>query len=150
MLEKEYIIDTIDYSTLEEYGYDSSRVSDEMMEKIAETLRNTFRECVLVNLPQIADDYGIPKNPNPLYTVSRMYFSLNDERGNSYTTELFRNKEMAVAQLKQWREDELELRRESDSSFEIMIDDDENFRLTWDDDREILCIGVTSTSNPSD
>ena len=70
---KEYVIDTISKETLEEYGYDSSQVSDEMMKKIAEVLRYTFRECVLDNLPQIAEDMDIPKSSNPYYTVSRVY-----------------------------------------------------------------------------
>lgn len=59
---KEYVIDTISKETLEEYGYDSSLVSDDMMKKIAENLRFTFRECVLCCLPQIADDYDISLN----------------------------------------------------------------------------------------
>ena len=59
---KEYIIDTISRETLEEYGYDSSQVSDDLMKKIAETLRYTFRECVLVCLPEVCDDFDIPES----------------------------------------------------------------------------------------
>lgn len=58
---KEYVIDTISKETLEEYGYDSSEVSDEMMMKIAEALRYTFRECVLVCLPEVCDNMEIPE-----------------------------------------------------------------------------------------
>lgn len=58
---KGFVVDTISREDLEYYGYDSSNISDETMKKIAEALRFTFRECVLENLPQVADEYDIPK-----------------------------------------------------------------------------------------
>lgn len=57
---KEFVVDTITSDTLEEYGFDSSNVSDETMRQIASDLKFTFRECVLVELPQIAEYYNIP------------------------------------------------------------------------------------------
>ena len=140
---KEYVIDTISKETLEEYGYDSSQVSDETMKGIAAVLRHTFRECVLVNLPQIAEDYEIPESKRPYFTVSRVYVSLNDEDGNSHDTKLFYNKEKAVDQLKLWRNDEMLLRKESGCGYDIVYDDDDRFRLIWDDGREMLSIGIS-------
>lgn len=139
---KEYVIDTISKETLEEYGYDSSRVGDDVMKKIAENLRFTFRECVLCCLPQIADDYDIPLNKKDIFTVSRVYLSLNDEDGNVHDTKLFKNKEDAIAQLKRWRDDELELRKESEAGYEIIVDNEDRFRMAWDDEREFISIGI--------
>ena len=140
---KEYIIDTISRETLEEYGYDSSQVSDDLMKKIAETLRHTFRECVLVCLPELCDDFDIPEAKQKLYVVSRVYVSLNDEDGNSHDTKLFKNREDAVAQMKRWRNDEMILRKESGCAYEIIVDSDDRFRLSWDDEREMLSIGIS-------
>ena len=140
---KEYVIDTISKETLEEYGYDSSLVSDETMKEISAVLRHTFRECILVNLSQIAADYEIPESKRPYFTVSRVYVSLNDEDGNIYDTKIFYNKEKAVAQLKRWRNDEMILRKESSCAYDVVYDDENRFRLTWDDGREMLCIGVS-------
>lgn len=139
---KEYVIDAITKETLEEYGYDSSKVSDETMKMIAAVLRHTFRDCVLVNLPQIAEEYEIPESKRPCYTVSRLYVSLNDEDGNCHDTRLFYNKEDAVGQLKKWRDDEMLLRRESGRDYELVYDDSDRFRLIWDSGREILSIGI--------
>lgn len=139
---KEYVIDTISKETLEEYGYDSSQVSDEMMKKIAEVLRYTFRECVLDNLPQIAEDMDIPKSSNPYYTVSRVYVSLNDEEGNSHESNLFYRKEDAVAQFERWRNEELKLRKETGCYYYVVVDAKDRFRMSWDDDQEMLSIGI--------
>ena len=140
---KEYIIDTISRETLEEYGYDSSQVSDDLMKEIAETLRHTFRECVLVCLPEVCDDFGIPEAKQKPYVVSRVYVSLNDEDGNSHDTKLFKKREDAVAQMKRWRNDEMILRKESGCAYEIIVDNDDRFRLAWDDEREMLSIGIS-------
>lgn len=140
---KEFIVDSISRETLEQYGYDSSQVSDEIMRKIADTLRFTFRECVLDNLPQIADDYKIPISTNPYFSVNRVYVSLNNEDGNSHETKLFKSKEDALAQLKQWRADELDLRKESATAYEILADQKDSFRMAWDNERELLSIGVS-------
>ena len=139
---KEYIIDTISKETIEEYGYDSSQVSDEMMKNIAALLRHTFRECVLVNLPQIAEDYEIPESQRQCYTVSRMYVSLNDEDGNIHDTILFYNREKAEKQLRRWRNDEMLLRKESGCDYEVVYDDNDRFHLTWDNGRELLVLGI--------
>lgn len=139
---KEFVIDTISKETLEEYGYDSSQVTDETMKMIAGVLRHTFRECVLTHLPQIAEDYEIPESSQPYYTVSRMYVSLNDENGNDHDTKLFKKKEDAISQLKRWRNDEMLLREMSGCGYEVVFDDDDRFRLTWDDGRELLSIGL--------
>lgn len=139
---KDFIVDTISREDLEYYGYDSSNVSDETMKKIAEVLRFTFRECVLENLPQIADEYGIPKNEHPCFTVSRVYVSLNDEDGNTHETKIFKDLEDAVTQLRKWRNDELSLREESGCYYQIKHDTDDKFRVSWDDDREMLSIGI--------
>ena len=139
---KEYVIDTISKATLEEYGYDSAQVSDEIMKKIAETLRYTFRSCVLQCLPEVCDDLDIPQSSKQTYTVSRVYVSLNDEDGNIHDTMLFKNKEDAITQLQQWRNDEICLRRESGCAYEIIVDHDEMFRMTWDNERELLSIGI--------
>ena len=140
---KDFIVDTISTETLEEYGYDSSQVSDDVMKKIAEILRYTFRECVLCCLPQIADDLDIPLNTKTIYTVSRVYVSLNDDDGNSHDTKLFKSREKAVAQFNRWREDELELRKESEAGYEIIVDQEDLFRMAWDDERELLSIGIS-------
>ena len=139
---KEYIIDSISKETLEEFGYDSSRVNDETMKKIAGVLRNTFRECVLVNLPQIAEDYEIPKSTSPYYTVSRVYVSLNDENGNSHDTDFFKNRDDAISQLSHWRSEEMKLRKESECDYQIFADKEDFFRMAWDDQREMLSISV--------
>ena len=140
---KEYIVDTISKETLEEYGYDSSQVSDDNMEKIAAVLRHTFRECVLSNLPQIVEEYEIPKSKHPCYTVCRIYVSLNDEDGNSNDTKLFYNKEKAIKQLERWRKDEMTLRMKSGCDYEVVYDDEDRFRLIWDDGKELLNIGIS-------
>lgn len=87
---KEFIIDKISRDTLEELGYDSSEVSDEMMEKIAEILKHTFRESVLACLPKVCDGLDIPEANQRPFIVSRVYFSLNDEDGNSEDVRLFK------------------------------------------------------------
>mgnify|MGYP007022115011 CR=1 FL=1 len=62
MKEKEYIIDTISSSTLEENGFDSTRVNDEMMIKIASDLGRVFREQVMSEaISEIAGFYNIPE-----------------------------------------------------------------------------------------
>ena len=58
----EFVVDKITRETLEEYGY-SSNVSDEVMKQIASVLRHVFRETILDELPQIAEEYNIPKMP---------------------------------------------------------------------------------------
>lgn len=141
---EEFVIDTFSRLTLEEYGYDSSRVTDEMMKRIAENLRYTFRECVLPNISQIADDYEIPLKRKHAYIVNRRYLSLNDEDGNSNDTLLFYSKKEAQNQLKRWREDEMILRMESSCAYEIKTDEKNTFRLSWDDEKEWLFIGITS------
>ena len=139
---KDFVIDTISRETLEEYGYDSSNVDDETMEKIAETLRYSFRNCVLPCISEVCEGFEIPESKQPMYTVSRIYVSLNDEYGNRHDAKLFRRKEDAMACLKHWRDDELELRNESECGYEIKTDREDNFRLTWDDEREMLSIGI--------
>lgn len=139
---KEYIIDTISKKTLQEYGYYASLVSDEQMEKIAGVLRYTFRDYVLGNLPQIAEEYRIPKSTQTCHVVSRMYISLNEDTGNSHASKIFYNKEEALSQFQKWRNDELDLRKESYADYKIVYDEEERFQLRWDDDRELLSIGI--------
>lgn len=139
---KKYIIDTISKETLQEYGYDASLVSDEQMEVIAGVLRNTFKDWVLENLPHIAEEYEIPESIQTHYVVSRMYISLNEDIGNRNDCKIFYNKEDALSQLQDWRNNELDLRKESDADYEIVYDDEERFQLRWDDDREVLSIGI--------
>lgn len=139
---KDFVVDTISRENLEYYGYDSSNVSDDTMKKIADALQYTFRECVLNNLPQIADEYDIPKNEHPYFTVSRVYVSLSDEDGNTHETKNFKNKEDAVTQLRKWRDEELSLRKESGCYYQIIHDTNDKFRMSWDDDREMLSIGI--------
>lgn len=141
---EEFVIDTISRLTLEEYGYDSSGVTDEMMERIAENLRYTFRECVLPNLSQIADEHEIPLRRKHAYIVNRRYLSLNDEDWNSNDSLLFYSKKKAQNQLKQWREDEMNLRKESACAYEIKTNEKNSFRLSWDDEKEWLFIGITA------
>lgn len=139
---KEYVIDTISKETLEKYGYDSSHVSDETMKKIAELLRNTFRECMLDNLPQIAEGLNIPISSNPHYTASRVYVSLNDEEGNCHETNIFHRKEDAFVQLECWRNEELQLRKKTGCYYNVIVDAKDRFRMSWDDDKEMLSIGI--------
>ena len=77
------------------------------------------------------------------YTANRVYISLNDEDGNSHETKLFKSKEDAFAQLKKWRADELDLRKESAAAYEILTDNKDSFRMAWDNERELLSIGVS-------
>ena len=141
---EEFVIDTISRLTLEEYGYDSSGVTDEMMERIVENLRYTFRECVLPNLSQIADEHVIPLRRKHAYIVNRRYLSLNDEDWNSNDSLLFYSKKKAQNQIKQWREDEMNLRKESACAYEIKTNEKNFFRLSWDDEKEWLFIGITA------
>lgn len=146
---KEFIIDKISRETLEEYGYDSSNVDDDTMKKIAEALRHSFRNCVLPCISEVCDSFDIPESKQPMYSVSRIYISQNDEDGNIQDTKLFKREEEAIAQFKQWRDDELELRKETECAYEIKIDGEDNFRLTWDDEREMLCIGICEIHHPA-
>ena len=146
---KDFIIDTISRETLEEYGYDSSNVDDDTMKKIAETLRYSFRNCVLPCISEVCESFDIPDSKQPMYSVSRIYVSLNDENGNRHDTKLFKGEEEAIAQFKQWRDDELELRKESECAYEIKTDREDNFRLTWDDEREMLSIGICGVHHPA-
>ena len=139
-----YIVDTISRLTLEEYGYDSSRVTDEIMERITEDLRYTFRECVLPDISQIADEYEIPLKRKHSYIVNRRYLSLNDNDGNSNDTLLFYSKKEAQNQLKRWREDEMTLRMESACAYEIKNKEKDSFTLSWDDEKEWLFINIVS------
>ena len=146
---KEFIVDKISRETLEEYGYDSSNVDDETMKKIAEALRLSFRNCVLPCISEVCEGFDIPGTKQPMYAVSRIYVSLNDEDGNMHDTKLFKGKEEAIAQFKQWRDNELELRKESECAYEIKIDREDNFRLTWDDEREMLSVGICGLRHPA-
>ena len=146
---KEFIIDTISRETLEEYGYDSSNVDDETMKKIAEALRYSFRNCILPCISEVCEGFDIPDSKQPIYAVSRIYVSLNDEDGCSHDTKLFKGKEEARAQFKQWRDNELELRKESECAYEIKFDGEDNFRLTWDDEREMLSITLVEFATPA-
>lgn len=146
---KEFIVDKISRETLEEYGYDSSNVDDETMKKIAEALRYSFRNCVLPCISEVCEGLDIPRSRQPIYTVIRTYVSLNDEDCNRHDAKLFKEEEEAIAQFKQWRDNELELRKESECAYEIKIDREDSFRLTWDDEREMLSIGICRVCHPA-
>ncbi len=135
----EFVVDKITRETLEEYGY-SSNVSDEVMKQIASVLRHVFRETILDELPQIAEEYNIPKCPKQSYKVTRTYRSLINETGNRHYSKHFNNQEEAIAQFKRWQDKELSRLIKSGSEYEIENDEADFFKVYWSTKREMMSI----------
>ncbi len=80
------------------------------------------------------------KNKN-IFIVTHVTISSSEPNANGYMdVKAFSDKEKATRQLKTWREDELQLRRERGCPYEIYDDTETKFHCTWDSDLEGIII----------
>lgn len=78
-----------------------------------------------------------------IFIVTHVTISSSEPNANGYIdVKAFSDKEKATEQLKSWREDEIELRRESGCPYEIYDDTETKFHCTWDSDLEGIVISL--------
>ena len=85
-------------------------------------------------------------NNKTVYVVTHITISSSDPAANGYTdVKTFSDKDKATDQLKQWRDDELELRKESECDYQIYDDTPSHFHCTWDSDNEGIILSLHET-----
>lgn len=78
---------------------------------------------------------------NNVYIVMRFYISASDCNSNGHTDfEIFYNKEKARKLFREWRDEELEARRETDCAYEIHTNTEHTFHCSWDNELEMLFV----------
>ncbi|MBO7580322.1 MAG: hypothetical protein J6T38_02225 [Bacteroidaceae bacterium] len=76
-----------------------------------------------------------------VYLVTRFYISASDYHSNAHSDcEVFSEKDEATNLFRIWREEELELRKETGCAYEIYKDTEEIFNCSWDSDLEMMVL----------
>ena len=84
-----------------------------------------------------------------VYVVTRQYLSSKSNGLCSADCKVFRESEMAINTMVEWREEELALRKETGCAYTIHIDSEEEFYCIWDNEEETLSIHYHETGiNP--
>lgn len=78
-----------------------------------------------------------------IFIVTHVTISSSEPNANGYMdVKAFSDRQKATKQLKTWREDELQMRRESGCEYEIYDDTETKFHCTWDSDLERVIISL--------
>ena len=78
-----------------------------------------------------------------IFIVTHVTISSSEPNANGYMdVKAFSDRQKATKQLKTWREDELQMRRERGCAYEIYDDTETKFHCTWDSDLEGIVISL--------
>ena len=85
-------------------------------------------------------------NSKTVYVVTYVTISSSDPAANGYTdAKSYNDKDKAAEQLRRWRDDELELRKESGCYYHVYDDKPSRFHCTWDADNEGVIVSLHET-----
>ena len=82
-------------------------------------------------------------NSTNLFVATHVTISSSEPNANGFVeVRLFKTKKKALEQFKSWRNDELECRKSSGTSYVVYSDTDQKFHCTWDNDNEGVIISI--------
>ena len=83
------------------------------------------------------------KIPTTLFVTTHVTISSSEPNANGFVdAKLFKTKKQAVKQLREWRNEELEYRKTTGTTYAVYSDTDEKFHCTWDSDNEGIIITI--------
>lgn len=83
-------------------------------------------------------------NRDNIFIVTRLYISASDSNSNGHSDcEVFQNRDEASRLFRIWREEELNLRKETGCDYNILTDKNEKFHCSWDSNLEMLIVILT-------
>ena len=73
--------------------------------------------------------------PQTLFVVTHVTISASEPDANGFVdARLFKTKKQALDQLKTWRDEEMEYRKNTGAAYVVYTDTDQKFHCTWDSD----------------
>ncbi len=88
-----------------------------------------------------------PQNEHTtLFVVTHVTISASEPDANGFVdARLFKTKKRALNQLKTWRDEEMEYRKNTGAAYVVYTDTDQKFHCTWDSDNEGVIISIKET-----
>ena len=81
--------------------------------------------------------------PKTFFIITHVTVSASEPDANGFVdARLFKSKKQALEQLRKWRDEELEYRKNTGATYVVYADNDQKFHCTWDADNEGVIISI--------
>ena len=81
--------------------------------------------------------------PKTFFIITHVTVSASEPDANGFVdARLFKTRQKALDQLRKWRDEELEYRKNTGAAYVVYDDNDQNFHCTWDADNEGVIISI--------
>ena len=93
--------------------------------------------------PPLKNTTKMNTQPKTFFIITHVTVSASEPDANGFVdARLFKTRQKALEQLRKWRDEELEYRKNTGAAYVVYDDNDQKFHCTWDADNEGVIISI--------